>query len=484
MPINPLPQFEADLFELEEDRKAYAELTRPKTLVVRFGAMGLIGEFSYGGDVKPGCGSKVVARTPRGLELGELLTTTCTNAGCGKSVTRHEMLDFIKVSGGKDYPFYSNGKVLRIATMEDMDNQAKIEQSRHNLKTDARERVERLGLKMKVVDAEPILGGERLTFYYMADERVELHDLVGELGAHHRTRVDMKQVGARDEARLVADYEKCGQYCCCKNFLKVLRPVSMRSAKVQKATLDPLKISGRCGRLMCCLRYEDQTYTELKKNLPRRKARVGTPHGDGIVIDSQILTQLVLVSLDADESRVAVPVEDLGEVGMVVQSKTPPPAPAKRDRRATGKDAGRRGRGGKPGGADRPEKADKSGRGDKRGAKRPVQDETASPEKTEGGTSTKKRRRRRKRKSQGTGERATPGAAQTDAPREPSSSEKNRENQGSGNASDAGSEGASGGKRKRRRRRRGGRGGPGGNSDDNTGGQGERGNNPGAPESS
>jgi hypothetical protein len=83
----------------------------------------------------------------------------------------------------------------------------------------------------------------------------------------------MRHVGCRDEARLTADYEKCGQYCCCKNFLKVLKPVSMKSAKIQKATLDPLKISGRCGRLMCCLRYEDETYDELRKKLPKKKSR-------------------------------------------------------------------------------------------------------------------------------------------------------------------------------------------------------------------
>ena len=121
----------------------------------------------------------------------------------------------------------------------------------------------------------------------------------------------MRQVGARDEARLVADYEKCGQHCCCKNFLKVLQPVSMRSAKTQKATLDPLKISGRCGRLMCCLRYEDQTYKELKKNLPHRKTRVGTSEGPGLVMDGKILTQLVLVKLEYDNRQIAVPVEEL-----------------------------------------------------------------------------------------------------------------------------------------------------------------------------
>jgi hypothetical protein len=121
----------------------------------------------------------------------------------------------------------------------------------------------------------------------------------------------MRQVGSRDEARLLADYERCGQHCCCKSFLKVLKPISMRSAKQQKATLDPLKISGRCGRLMCCLRYEDSTYRELKANLPHRKTRVGTVEGPGIVMGGQILTQLVQVKLEADSRIIAVPIEEL-----------------------------------------------------------------------------------------------------------------------------------------------------------------------------
>jgi cell fate regulator YaaT (PSP1 superfamily) len=316
MPILPLPQFEADLKEQEaQDRKVYEALSAPKTIVVRFGSMKLIGEFPYDGSAKPGCGSKLVVRTHRGTELGEMLTSTCPNSGCSKSVSRQEVLSYVENSGGRDYPFTTEGRVLRVATKEDLDRQAGLEQGRHEMKMRAREAVERAGLAMKVVDAEPILGGERITFYFASEERIDFRDLVRELGSLFRARIDLRQVGARDEARLTADYEKCGQYCCCKNFLKVLKPVSMKSAKVQKATLDPLKISGRCGRLMCCLRYEDQTYADLQARLPRKKSRVGTPEGDGIVIDTQILTQLVLVQLDgpleAEPKRIAVPVEEL-----------------------------------------------------------------------------------------------------------------------------------------------------------------------------
>lgn len=311
MPIMPLPQFEADLEQDRRDAEEYARLSIPKTMVVRFGLMKLIGEFPYDGSAKPGCGSKIVVRTPRGTELGEMLTSTCPNAGCAKSVSRQEMLEYIENSGGQDYPFFTDGRVLRVATIEDMNEQSRLDALRPKMVRYAREQAAYVNLPMKIVDAEPILGGDRLTFYFAAEDRIDFRDLVTELSHEFKTRIELRQVGARDEARLTADYEKCGQHCCCKQFLKVLKPVSIKSAKVQKATLDPMKISGRCGRLMCCLRYEDSTYDELVKRLPKMKKRVGTAQGVGIVVDRQILTQLVLVKLEADGTEIAVPVEEI-----------------------------------------------------------------------------------------------------------------------------------------------------------------------------
>jgi cell fate regulator YaaT (PSP1 superfamily) len=148
---------------------------------------------------------------------------------------------------------------------------------------------------MKIVDAEHILGGERVIFYFMSEGRVDFRDLVKTLSHEFQTRIEMRQIGARDEARLLGDVESCGQVVCCKQFLKYLKPVNMRMAKMQKATLDPAKISGYCGRLKCCLRYEDSTYGELKKKLPRKNTRVQLEDCEGRVIDGQILTQLILV---------------------------------------------------------------------------------------------------------------------------------------------------------------------------------------------
>jgi cell fate regulator YaaT (PSP1 superfamily) len=273
--------------------------------------MKMIGEYKNALGIKPGCGSKLVVRSHRGLELAEVVTTSCANAGCGKSITRKEMLDYIDRSGGKDYPFYTKGRVLRLATSEDMQQSVEVQGELKRYEHVFKKLATQYNLEVKFVAAEPILGGETVTFFYMSQERVDFRELVQDLAVEFTARVEMRQVGARDEARLVADYERCGQHCCCQNFLKVLKPVSMRSAKIQKATLDPLKISGRCGRLMCCLRYEDETYRDLKKNLPHRKTRVGTLEGPGLVKDSKILTQLVLVELEHDRSEIAVPLEEL-----------------------------------------------------------------------------------------------------------------------------------------------------------------------------
>ena len=315
--ITRLPQFEEEedsaTREALSDEEIYARRKPPTSIVIRYGSMRLVAEFPYDGPAKPGCGSKLVVRTSRGMEIGEMLTTTCPNSGCGKSVSREQLLDYIDQSGGHQYPFRTDGKILRVASVEDLNRWSTIQSEARAAKPAISAAISSAGLseQISLIDVEPTLSQEILTIYYSSEDRVDFRSLVQDLAREFSCRIEMRQVGARDEARLVADYERCGQHCCCQNFLKVLKPVSMRSAKVQKATLDPLKISGRCGRLMCCLRYEDETYSELKARLPHRKSRVGTPEGPGIVVDSKILVQLVLVNLEADGRQIAVPVEDL-----------------------------------------------------------------------------------------------------------------------------------------------------------------------------
>jgi len=275
--------------------------------------MRMMGEFPYDGDTRPGCGAKVVIRTKRGTELAEVVTTTCTNGGCAKSVTRDKLMEYIENSGGEDYPFSTEGRVVRIATPEDHQRQAAVEASKGDYVAACKTLIRELDLPMKLVEVELLMGGEMATFFFMSESRVDFRGLVKHLAGRFRTRIQMHQVGARDEARLVADYETCGQHCCCKQFLKVLKPISMGAAKMQKATLDPNKISGRCGRLKCCLRYEETTYEDLKRKLPRVGTRVRTSEGVGFVEETMILTQLVKVRLDNSERMVAVANEELLE---------------------------------------------------------------------------------------------------------------------------------------------------------------------------
>jgi len=419
MPITKLPVYEADADPERRtamtDREIYERLKPPTSIVVRYGLMKAVAEYPYDGPAKPGCGSKLVARTHRGLEVVEMLTTTCSNSGCGKSVSRQEMLEYIENSGGSDYPFRTDGRILRVATPDDLARWTTVQTDLRGQVRPIKAMVAELGLPMKIVDLEGTLSRETVTVYFLSEERVDFRELVRRIAGEMKTRIEMRQVGARDEARLVADYERCGQHCCCKNFLKVLKPVSMRSAKTQKGTIDPLKISGRCGRLMCCLRYEDETYEDLKKRLPKNRTRVGTPHGPGLVIDSKILVQLVLVQLEADGREVAVPVEELCD-----PDACPPPEAEVDPLRGLSTDAAlRRGREGSAPRQDRHRSRLAAGEGAARGAdaraprERPPEPKPssaegippapadASTEAGEGGEGTRKKRRRRRRRGRG-----------------------------------------------------------------------------------
>jgi cell fate regulator YaaT (PSP1 superfamily) len=313
----------------------------PATLVVRYGQMRMIGEFAYDGDVRPGCGAKVVIRTKRGVELAEILTTTCTNGGCAKSVSREKIADYIEESGGNEYPFSTDGRVIRIATPEDLAEQKRLEGEKPQYVAACKTMIREMDLPMKLVDVEMLLGGEMVTFFFLSEHRVDFRGLVKHLASRFHTRIQMHQVGARDEARLVADFETCGQHCCCKQFLKVLKPVNMGAAKMQKATLDPNKISGRCGRLKCCLRYEEQSYEELRRLLPRIGSRVRTGEGVGMVVETMILTQLVKVRLDSDRF-VAVANEEIVDRD-VPESAVPAQKPVEEERPRRGGELGNRG---------------------------------------------------------------------------------------------------------------------------------------------
>jgi len=277
---------------------------------VRYGYMGYIGEFRYAPGMLFGCGGKVVIQTPRGTEIGEQKSLTCS--GCDKSISRQQIMKYVKNSGPEFYRLKA-GRILRLATAQDLLEQGKLNMEAAQELKRAKELVREMNLPMRMIACEHLLGGERVIYHFMSEDRVDFRELVRRIAQEYHTRVEMHQVGARDEARLIADYEICGRECCCKNFLKKLRPVNMRMAKLQKATLDPSKVSGRCGRLRCCLRYEHEGYESLDKSLPRGGSRVRTAKGLATVTDRQVLTQLLTLAYDDGGKFETVAVEEVLE---------------------------------------------------------------------------------------------------------------------------------------------------------------------------
>jgi len=262
---------------------------------VRYGKMSNIGEFTYSPNMQISAGSQVVVTTDRGIELGEQVELTCP--ACPLHVSTEKIHEYASRSGEDVYKL-GKGRILRVATEADLSEMRHIESELSGKLETCRRFAGHLGLQIRIVDCEHILGGERVVFYFLADERVDFRELVRKLAGEFQTRIEMRQIGARDEARLLADLETCGRECCCRNFLKTLKPISMSMAKLQKTTLDIAKVSGRCGRLKCCLRFEYDHYQDLDKSLPRIGTRITTDAEAGRVIDRQILTQLVRIRTD------------------------------------------------------------------------------------------------------------------------------------------------------------------------------------------
>jgi cell fate regulator YaaT (PSP1 superfamily) len=259
--------------------------------IVRFGEMRILGVFVPPGDDPLPRGSKVIAQTDRGLEAGEVLCEA-TESGLAR------------------LPDLAKGQILRRMSADDARDLARIHEQEKNEYGTCLRCIEKLGLPMHLVDVEHLFGGERIVVYYLAETRVDFRELVRMLAGEFQTRIEMRQIGVRDEAKLLADYGDCGKPVCCNTHLAVMPPVSMKMAKLQKATLDPTKISGRCGRLKCCLRYEFDTYEQLLREMPFLGSRVMTPGGRAKVVGHEILAGQLLVETP-DGLRKLVPLSDV-----------------------------------------------------------------------------------------------------------------------------------------------------------------------------
>jgi cell fate regulator YaaT (PSP1 superfamily) len=280
-----------------------------KYLLVRYSRMNLLGLFEHHEIHIPKVPTRVVVETDKGIELGYLVGQLGPYKA-GQFKLNYEQIKQYYDDSNIELSVEQAGTFLRYATTADISEERHLRKIAEEEMECCKQFVKELDLPMKIVEGEHIFGGERIIFYFMSETRVDFRDLVKKVAHEYQTRIEMRQIGSRDEAKLLGDVESCGQQCCCQRFLKTLQPVNMRMAKMQKATLDPSKISGYCGRLKCCLRYEDKTYTELRKQLPRKNVRVKSEHGQGRVLDTQILTQLVIVEHD-DGTKTAIPVEEL-----------------------------------------------------------------------------------------------------------------------------------------------------------------------------
>jgi cell fate regulator YaaT (PSP1 superfamily) len=273
--------------------------------IVRYGSLRLLGVFSTSREETFLRNIQVLARTERGVEIGEVLC----------EATERAVRDLHDTQGGQ---------ILRVVTNEDRHELSRLREQERKIWDFCLGSIDELKLEMHLVDVEHVFGGERILVYYLSENRVDFRDLVKILAAEFQTRIEMRQIGVRDEAKLLADYGDCGKPVCCNTHLSEMPPVSMKMAKLQKATLDPTKISGRCGRLKCCLRYEYETYQELKKELPTIGADIVTGSGRAKVLGHDILAGQVLVQME-DMRRVLVEAKDI--LSVVSASPGPPQIP-------------------------------------------------------------------------------------------------------------------------------------------------------------
>jgi cell fate regulator YaaT (PSP1 superfamily) len=266
--------------------------------IVRYGAMRLLGVMSARNDSVFRRGTRVIVRTNRGLEAGEILA----------SVASDSQSDADTSNDGQSSS--AAGQILREMSGQDTNELAHIEANARQEFHLCLRHIKELALDMQLVDVEHLFGGERIIVYYLAEGRVDFRELVRRLATEFQTRIEMRQIGVRDEAKLLADYGDCGKIVCCNSHLVEMPPVSMKMAKLQKATLDPTKISGRCGRLKCCLRYEYDTYLDLQAALPPVNSEIITSQGRARVLGQEILAQQLLVQME-DSRRLVISAGDV-----------------------------------------------------------------------------------------------------------------------------------------------------------------------------
>ena len=243
-------------------------------------------------------GENVVVETARGMEFGVVTTEP-------KEVDESEIISPLK-------------KIVRIANEQDIRQHEVNTKKKERAISLCQEKIEKRGLEMKLIDVEYTFDNSKIIFYFTADGRVDFRELVKDLAAVFKMRIELRQIGVRDEAKMMGGIGICGKSLCCATWLADFEPVSIKMAKLQGLSLNPTKISGICGRLMCCLKYENATYVELRRGMPDVGERIKTPDGMAVVVESNILenkikARLVLEEKDGDKPEKLSP--DLNTYG-------------------------------------------------------------------------------------------------------------------------------------------------------------------------
>jgi cell fate regulator YaaT (PSP1 superfamily) len=271
------------------------------------------------GELPLQAGDCVVVETARGIEWGEVVTGP-------KEVPDEEVVQPLK-------------QVMRRLTEEDRATIEDNEQREKDAMITCQEKIDKHALPMKLVDCEYTFDRSKLIFYFTADGRVDFRALVKDLASVFRTRIELRQIGVRDQAKMVGGLGPCGRAMCCATFLGDFHPVSIKMAKEQNLSLNPTKISGICGRLMCCLQYEQTVYEDAMKAMPNINSEVNTPQGKGTVVSCNVIKEQVSVKVlqkDGTPEIIKCTMEEIGYKKSAPKKETPPAGKEQKEDRPTG----------------------------------------------------------------------------------------------------------------------------------------------------
>ncbi len=324
-------------------------------------------------------GGKMYYFNPKGekVEVGQsVIIETSKGVEFAKCVQSNTMVDEMEL-------VTTLRPMLRVATEEDFLQLERNKERQRRAYELCQQKIQEHKLDMKLVEVKYSFDGGKVVFYFTADERVDFRSLVKDLASNLHTRIELRQIGVRDEARMMGGLGICGRPFCCKAFLDDFQPVSIKMAKTQSISLNPTKISGACGRLMCCLKYEQDAYEDLIKHAPRLDSLVKTPDGIGVINQVNLLREQSRVVLDDDpETPKIYPNEELEVI--------------------------RRGKGKRPAGYEKPEKTEKPVRTHLSGLERPEQVSAEQPQ----SAGEPEKRRSRGGKGRGSNRAAAPKASQ------------------------------------------------------------------------